>query len=664
MQASSGEDYEENQWGFGQISIMMMWLPLVQDAIVIWWEPCADGRRQPEDDASAETAVTAQTESSSTTTARRGNFKPGASPRVDLQNDLPSEPQWDVSSEVERGLAAPPGNVARHTAPYCAFENVGGLVKRSPWGLQIFQSMALQRVFGASTCQLPSSAAKEHHRLNPRDIWSSSCAPTQKTQPGPLRVYQLLGSRRRLGQSANDAAAMSDPLVQQCRNVCILLYGSGNPDITGIGAMICYHIQGILVFLAGPLLRNILALRGRDAFRRVSAGENSNLLSRVFALSELTHNKSILLAVPIAVAAAVRVSEWRQIPVTELKLLRDLVRYEYLVCLVSLSSLTITPAPSTRLRRSSIILGSLLVVFHAGLEGAESVATGSAGGSAVIVNGLLNSFTYRHGFSDLETTFRSTGPWISGTVWAQFALYSYLPPSFMWIWQMVYAEELSEDAASANATWFSAPLTKLSAALAVPIYFPAWDPRAGWVLVKPEERLPLLLGPTSYQIKLFREVMFQRRDRIARFILGVCSLGEAALHILWLDYLTLARIRAGRRDTQDAVGEEYEENRWGFGQVTIMMMWLPWLQEVVFFIWDFGKIKRNGPWWRDRAQHGDGRDVSVELQDVPTSRASDGASQTEQEATPSGSVPRPGLTARTTFARNAHGGYLPRSRND
>ncbi|KAF6843605.1 hypothetical protein CMUS01_01932 [Colletotrichum musicola] len=355
--------------------------------------------------------------------------------------------------------------------------------------------------------------------------------PTDPTSqnPDPCAYTNYWEAAERLGQSANDAAAMSDHLVQQCRNVCILLYGSGNPDITGIGVLTSHPPPSwvkVHLFLAGPVLRNILALRGRDAFRRVRAGENGNLLSRMFAISELTHNTSILLAVPIAVAPTVRVSEWKSIPVTELKLLRDLERYEYLVCLVSLYSLTITPAPSTRLRQSSVIFASLLVMFHAGLEVAESIATGSAGGSADLVNGLLSSCTYRHGFSELDTTFNGM------------------------------TDELSEDTAAANATWLSAPLTKLSAALAVPIYLPAWDPRAGWILVKSEERVPLPLGPTSIQIKLFREVIFHRRDRIARFLLGVCSLGEAAMHILWLDYLTLARIRAVRRDMQEAVGEE------------------------------------------------------------------------------------------------------------
>ncbi|KAF6802299.1 hypothetical protein CMUS01_15400 [Colletotrichum musicola] len=95
-----------------------------------------------------------------------------------------------------------------------------------------------------------------------------------------------------------------------------------------------------------------------------------------------------------------------------------------------------------------------------------------------------------------------------------------------------------------------------------------------------------------------------------------------------------------------------------------MMMGLLWLQKVVFFIWDFGRIKRKGPWWRGSLQHGDGRDVPTDLRDVPTSRPSDGPLQTDQEATSSSSVTRQGLAARSTLPRNAHGAYLPQTRNN
>ncbi|KAL3455906.1 hypothetical protein BJX64DRAFT_53578 [Aspergillus heterothallicus] len=43
--------------------------------------------------------------------------------------------------------------------------------------------------------------------------------------------------------------------VQQCQNLCLLTYGTGNPDLSGIGMMYAYTIQTALTILAGPVYR-------------------------------------------------------------------------------------------------------------------------------------------------------------------------------------------------------------------------------------------------------------------------------------------------------------------------------------------------------------------------------------------------------------------------
>lgn len=49
-------------------------------------------------------------------------------------------------------------------------------------------------------------------------------------------------------------------LVQQCPQVCTKLYGDGNPDISGIGVMISFAIQGVLYLIFGSLLSFLFAL--------------------------------------------------------------------------------------------------------------------------------------------------------------------------------------------------------------------------------------------------------------------------------------------------------------------------------------------------------------------------------------------------------------------
>ncbi|KAL3477015.1 hypothetical protein BJX99DRAFT_270169 [Aspergillus californicus] len=43
--------------------------------------------------------------------------------------------------------------------------------------------------------------------------------------------------------------------VQNCQNLCLLTYGVGNPDLSGIGMMYAYTIQTALTILVGPVYR-------------------------------------------------------------------------------------------------------------------------------------------------------------------------------------------------------------------------------------------------------------------------------------------------------------------------------------------------------------------------------------------------------------------------
>lgn len=60
--------------------------------------------------------------------------------------------------------------------------------------------------------------------------------------PDPCAYTNYWEAAGRLSQTSHvhNATAVCDLLVQKCRNVCILIYGSGNPDITGIGVC-CSH---------------------------------------------------------------------------------------------------------------------------------------------------------------------------------------------------------------------------------------------------------------------------------------------------------------------------------------------------------------------------------------------------------------------------------------
>ncbi|KAL6232347.1 hypothetical protein BDW75DRAFT_217918 [Aspergillus navahoensis] len=68
--------------------------------------------------------------------------------------------------------------------------------------------------------------------------------------------------------------------VQNCQNLCLLTYGVGNPDLSGIGMMYAYSIQTALTILLGPIYRVLyLALAPASAFIRDAKGIQLNFFS-------------------------------------------------------------------------------------------------------------------------------------------------------------------------------------------------------------------------------------------------------------------------------------------------------------------------------------------------------------------------------------------------
>ncbi|EHK17822.1 uncharacterized protein TRIVIDRAFT_136014, partial [Trichoderma virens Gv29-8] len=45
--------------------------------------------------------------------------------------------------------------------------------------------------------------------------------------------------------------------IEQCPNLCILTFGTGNPDLSGIGMMYAYSFQVALTIIFGPVLRGL-----------------------------------------------------------------------------------------------------------------------------------------------------------------------------------------------------------------------------------------------------------------------------------------------------------------------------------------------------------------------------------------------------------------------
>ncbi|KAK0761620.1 hypothetical protein N5P37_006573 [Trichoderma harzianum] len=64
--------------------------------------------------------------------------------------------------------------------------------------------------------------------------------------------------------------------IEQCPNLCILTFGTGNPDLSGIGMMYAYSFQVALTIIFGPLLR------GLDIFENFLPSGDFFMLRKLF----------------------------------------------------------------------------------------------------------------------------------------------------------------------------------------------------------------------------------------------------------------------------------------------------------------------------------------------------------------------------------------------
>ena len=88
--------------------------------------------------------------------------------------------------------------------------------------------------------------------------------------------------------------------VASCPGICSLAWGKGNPDLSGIGVMISYIMQGVLTFLCGPVIGFLYHL---------DSVSNEPTRRR---LSEVTHlflEISAGFNIPVAIAAAFRMAQ-------------------------------------------------------------------------------------------------------------------------------------------------------------------------------------------------------------------------------------------------------------------------------------------------------------------------------------------------------------------
>ncbi|KAF7979988.1 hypothetical protein HWV62_40072 [Athelia sp. TMB] len=166
--------------------------------------------------------------------------------------------------------------------------------------------------------------------------------------------------------SINDVLAQAEAgqlnittAVSTCQDICTLVWGVGNPDLSGIGMNVCYVFQAILTLLFGPLF--CVFYYYRDIFTKQTV-ENLEELHDTFL------DVSAQFSIPVAVAAVVRFRQ--DPPFYEITFMHSLLTMQFLSLLSTAITAGIFETRKKPMRIAVICLYGLIEFgFYMGIVG-------------------------------------------------------------------------------------------------------------------------------------------------------------------------------------------------------------------------------------------------------------------------------------------------------
>ncbi|TFK64483.1 hypothetical protein BDN72DRAFT_263454 [Pluteus cervinus] len=109
-------------------------------------------------------------------------------------------------------------------------------------------------------------------------------------------------------------------IAQSCQSICNLVWGTGNPDLSGVGANASYILQVALTFIFGPIFAFVNTRKiGQDTRKKLQ------ILHDTFV------DASALFAIPVAIATIVRIRQ--AAPLYEISFLHSLTSMQFLALL-------------------------------------------------------------------------------------------------------------------------------------------------------------------------------------------------------------------------------------------------------------------------------------------------------------------------------------------
>ena len=331
--------------------------------------------------------------------------------------------------------------------------------------------------------------------------------------------------------SINDVLTKADmdhlnitTLVSSCPDICTLAWGTGNPDLSGIGANISYIFQAILTFIFGPLL--CVTYIFHKKFTK-SAKE------RLEELQDTFMDISVQFSITVAIAAVIR--SYQHPPYYELAFLRSLITMQFLSLLTT--AITIGVCKKYKDPSKSHPLGDALSNWgRKERKGAPRI-------TVIIIYSIIEFGCYVGLLGCLR---------VSRASWATLSelneackAYSHIVP-----WSV----------------YIPPPPLHLPHIGSARDYFGTKGAKFVWTIIGLCLAAIVCLFIAAVVLTLLANVLLSQEE----ILVGPMSL---AFSIGML--VATAKMEQTRHIMKEVMGVEFQDNQWGFGQVIALFLWVP-----------------------------------------------------------------------------------------
>ncbi|KZP20596.1 hypothetical protein FIBSPDRAFT_1044847 [Athelia psychrophila] len=329
--------------------------------------------------------------------------------------------------------------------------------------------------------------------------------------------------------SINDLLAQAEAgqanittVVSTCAGICSMAWGAGNPDLSGVGLIICYVFQAVLTVLFGPLF---CVLYGcfRHAFTEDTKRNLGNLHDTFLdAIAQFS--------VPVAAATVIRLHQ--NPPFYEEAFIHSLTTMQFLSLLATVVTAGIfggSDRPKSPMRIIVIFLYGLFnFAFYMG-----------------VIGELRTSAAWWEGLNELGDACQAHGT---------------LLPKLEAIKKLRWLLPHGHWSLNKNDFSGSENLAKFKMALAI----------SGFILAG--NICLLMVIPVIW-------LLWRTFAGHSIPMIGVISLG-LSIGMLY----ELVRMEQTRTFIQDITGSDFADNQWGLGQIVSLFLWVPICVQAIYWL--------------------------------------------------------------------------------